>query len=59
MQARTILAHSKPLADSVLSGIKPLDVAYQEAIDSEKRACEIRLCATSMQAHPMAFKFAA
>lgn len=26
-QARMVLAHSKPLADSVLAGVKPLDVA--------------------------------
>lgn len=40
MESRPVLAHSKPLADSVLSGIKPRDVAYQESIDAEKRACE-------------------
>ncbi|CAN7517521.1 hypothetical protein LJR235_003558 [Pararhizobium sp. LjRoot235] len=31
-QARTVLDHSKPLADAVLAGLKPLDVVYQEAL---------------------------
>lgn len=30
-QARIILSYSRPLADSVLAGIKPLDAAYKEA----------------------------
>ncbi len=38
--ARTVLAHSKPLGDSVLAGVKPLDVAYQAG--SRKFAMRIR-----------------
>lgn len=36
-QERTVLAHSKPLAESVLAGVKPLDVAYQTAVKSADR----------------------
>ena len=30
-QARTVLSYSHPVAESVLAGIKPLDIAYKEA----------------------------
>jgi ParB-like chromosome segregation protein Spo0J len=37
-QARTVLDHSKPLAESVLAGVKPLDLAYQEAARAKQAA---------------------
>ena len=36
MQARAVRAYSQPLAESVLSGMPPLDVAYQEAVKAKQ-----------------------